>query len=872
MALLVAPSLALAVNKNGKKYFKEGVHFELTEKWDQAAEQFALALNEEPGNAEYVVHYRRSLIKASIMFMDRGAHFEESKDWSSAYQAYRQAYSYDPSNEAARGKMKIMLDKQGIPNDNGTPIPKDQAEKQASDMGRVVSFNGEDLRPIPGKRKTPPPKSDISFQKGTSVRQVVQSLAKTLKLNVLFDDAYTDKQLKENFTLEGVTTARALDLFLLTNKLFYTQADVRTIILAQDTPQNRLRYQEMFVKTFYIRNGELNDIRTMIGTQVGTKNIAPIKNLNALVVRDTAPNLQLIESLINSVDKTPSEVLVDVNMYEIAHNDLLQIGNQFVANSTGGPSLTNFGGFFGPKSVTTDPIRDAAGNIIQAATTKAIYGGLTALVGPGMAIAVPASQLSALQTKGRSKLIARSQVRAFEGEETETKVGQSVPVQTAQLPYYSTGTPTTATPGNGNNNNNLNNNLLNPFGNTGYPQIQYKDVGLVIKMKPKVSTSGDVQLKMHIESTGVQSLDTLTPIFTQRSMDGVAQTKDGQTEMIAGILQTTEDNSASGLPLIGLIPILGNFFTTPTHKTQQNDIIVTVTPHILRSATFTDSDRSASPNGDSATQGARVSLQEIVDRYEQYESVTEAANREREVALRETAAPPKTQTNSPPANVNVIDRSPKPNQPPPEPVPATSVLPSNDRQPTSGLINKSTTTNPATNATRTTNSNAELKDPGEEGDNQGDDQQEQALSGPVQLLVRTSVSQAKIGQTVVVAVYANGNSDLMRAKVVLDYNADVLKLTQVRDGGLFRTGGLNPDLNSSDGTGGQVVATIARPPDAKPVRANAQLLIFIFEAVAVGNSDLVINPGTEIIAAAGAPVPVSSVPAKVAIIGQEENK
>jgi len=112
----------------------------------------------------------------------------------------------------------------------------------------------------------------------------------------------------------------------------------------------------------------------------------------------------------------------------------------------------------------------------------------------------------------------------------------------------------------------------------------------------------------------------------------------------------------------------------------------------------------------------------------------------------------------------------------------------------------------------------------------------------------------------------------MRAKVVLDYNQDVLKLQQVRDGGLFRTGGLNPELNANDGAGGQAVATISRPPDAKPVRANAQLLIFIFEAIAVGNSDLVINPGTEIIAAAGAPVQVSGVPAKVAIIGSEDNK
>ena len=229
IGLLASPGMAFT--KNGKKYFKEGLKLETAEKWDMAAEQFALALNEEPGNAEYVVNYRRCLTKASSMYMDRGAHFEESRDWTSAYQAYREAYSYDPSNEAAKGKMRKMLDLQGIPNNNGTPITKEEHEKQVADHGMIVSYDGGNLRPIPGKVKSSPTKSDISFQKGISVRQVVTSLAKTLKLNIIFDDAYQDKQLKESFALDGVTTAHALDLFLLTNKLFYTQADVRTIIL-----------------------------------------------------------------------------------------------------------------------------------------------------------------------------------------------------------------------------------------------------------------------------------------------------------------------------------------------------------------------------------------------------------------------------------------------------------------------------------------------------------------------------------------------------------------------------------------------------------------------------------------------------------------
>ena len=131
--------------------------------------------------------------------------------------------------------------------------------------------------------------------------------------------------------------------------------------------------------------------------------------------------------------------------------------------------------------------------------------------------------------------------------------------------------------------------------------------------------------------------------------------------------------------------------------------------------------------------------------------------------------------------------------------------------------------------------------------------------------MRNNVSQAKVGQTVIVAVYANGASDLMRAKVVMNYDPDVVKLTQVRDGGLFRMGGLNTGLNSNDNNG-QAVAVIARPPDAKPVRANGKLLIFIFEVTGQGNCDLSIDGSTEIIAAAGSPVQVNSVPAKLTVV------
>jgi len=203
LIVLLVLGPAVANGKNGKKYFKEGLRLELSQKWDQAAEQYALALNEEPGNPEYQVHYRRSLVKASLAFMDLGRHFEESRDWASAYKAYVQAYSYDPSNEEAKNRMKLMLDTQDISNNAKTVLVAYGAGKT------IMTSDGQKAHPDPRKPKVVLPPSDVAFQKGTQIRQVIQSLARSLNLNVLFDEAFKDFPLKDTFELRGETAARA---------------------------------------------------------------------------------------------------------------------------------------------------------------------------------------------------------------------------------------------------------------------------------------------------------------------------------------------------------------------------------------------------------------------------------------------------------------------------------------------------------------------------------------------------------------------------------------------------------------------------------------------------------------------------------------
>jgi len=821
--LLIGPTAA--IGKNGKKYFKEGQRLELSEKWDQAAEQFALALNEEPGNQEYQVHYRRSLVRASLAFMDMGRRFEESDDWSSAYKAYLQSYSYDSANEQAKIRMKIILDTKGIKNSNGIPMSKEFVEKANSESKIITTSDGSRARPDTRKPKVVLPPSDVSFQKGTQIRQVIQSLARSLNLNVIFDEAFKDFPLKDSFELRGETAARALDLLLLTNKLFYAQMGIRTIVVSNDAAPNRQRYQDMFVKTFYVRNADIAEVTRVIQAQLGTKAIGTAKNLNAIIVRETAPNMQVIESILSALDKSPAEVIIDVNMYEVAHTDMLQIGNQFATDGTNIPTLPAIGQLFAPRSVaTTNPTTGQTNP-----TPGALVGSLTRLIGPNIAIGVPPSTISFLQNSGHSKLLHSTQMRAFENEDAETKVGERIPIQTAQIPVYST-TPVNTTTQSGTTPNTPTS-LLGPLG-TSYPQIQYEDIGLVIKMTPKITTSGDVHLKMSIVSTGVQNTNTLTPTITQRSMTGTAQIRDGQTSLIAGVLENSTDIARSGMPFVGWLPIIGYLFTTPTRRSNQTDIVVTVTPHIIRSAGITTSDTSAVGSGNMVENGARVSIEEIIDTANNY--INEKSDNYKEVANTDRLfAPQSKQTAGNVETKRVANKSPDDL---PEPIPLTAGAQESNEKTVS--------------ATRPSSTN-EL-----DGSDTTDD-----LNGPVSLIVRSGVPQTRVGQRIAVGIIASGPADLKNAKLTLNYNPGVLTFNSVSDGGLFRQGGVIPDLKQAVSSG-QVSVEIARPDEAKGVRANGQLFVFYFDVTGFGDCELTID-NAQLVSPGGHPLQVSTTPFKI---------
>lgn len=581
VCLLALPITALA--KKGEKNFKAGMKYEAAQQWEKAAQEFTLAVAADPSSVEYQLHFRRASFNASQAFMQQGRALAEQRDFLGAYNAFRQAYGYDPVNELAVTEMDRMLRLQGVKDGtNGT-------------NGRNGTANGDEgtLSPTSAQEPALPPARTeqlrvISYS--GDLKAFIRSLAEQLNLNVVFDRQSFAQPRNIDINLRDVTTSQALDYIFLQEGMFFQKLSRRTILVADQT--RRPQYQQLVLRTFYLANSEPDKVKSLVGQaippSVGRPQTIVVadKDTNSLTVRDTAENVRLIGELIQSIDKDRAEVVMDVNIYEVSRSDLMQFGNQLGTET----SLLNLGG-------------------IQKGFS--VLGGGASTVGLpvslGTALIFPASTFAALQTRNRTKLIASTQVHAFNGEESTARIGQRVPVQTAQA--YPFGIQTGTGAGSG----------TNAFPTGGFPVINYEPTGLTLKFTPQVFPNQDVQVKMSIESKDVLGAGTLTPTFTERTITGTARVQNNRTMMLASVSQEVQSNGRKGLPLLGLIPILGRLFTAPTKDNRQIDIVIAVTPRVLRAPAVTPRDEEMRPSGtlQSPTTGSLEAMLRDADREDQ---------------------------------------------------------------------------------------------------------------------------------------------------------------------------------------------------------------------------------------------------------------
>ena len=562
---LMSPITVLAAG-DGKKHFKVGMKHEVSEEWDKAAEEFALAIVADPKNPEYRLHYQRALFNASQMYMKRGTALANEKDYAGGYLAFRRAYGFDPTNELAKSEMNRMLRLQQALQNGENP----DGRKDGNGGVKLVKTG------YPGRNGVPdvqvPQKleklRDVPFPGGVDLQFLIKELAKDLDLNVLFEGESfrpTGGPRTIKIELKNVTAAKALDYIFLQENLFFQKVGPRTILVAQTA--RRGNFQQLVLRTFYLANASPKDVakivQTAIPAQPGRTPTIVLTDdaTNSLTIRDTEENIRLMAKLISSLDKDRAEVVMDVAIYEVNKTDLLKFGAQ-LGDET---SLVTLGG-------STRGLIGLGGtdNYSQPVATGVNY--LARAFGAGLVI--PSINLQAFQKKGNTKLVASTQIHAFNNEDSSARIGQRVPVKTATFQT-------------GNNNNN---------GGVVSDVINYEQVGLTLKFKPIVFPNQDVQVAMEIESKDV--IDPgLTPRFTERTIKGTARIQNNKTLLLASVAQNNESNGRQGLPLLGLIPILGRLFTAPTRDNSQVDIVIAVTPRVIRAPAILPEDEIERPTG-----------------------------------------------------------------------------------------------------------------------------------------------------------------------------------------------------------------------------------------------------------------------------------
>jgi general secretion pathway protein D len=560
---MLSPVSALAL-VDGKKHFREGMRFEVAEQWDKAVEEFALAVADNPKNPEFRLHLARSLFNASQMFMKKGTTSAREKDFESAYISFRRAYAYDPTNELAKSEMERMVRLQKDVLD-GQGDKKDGIGKVKLVQTGFAPKGGTSAPQIPQRLEK---LRDLPFPSGVDLQFIIKELARDLDLNVLFDVESFRAPRKTNIELRNVTAARALDYIFLQEGLFFQKVGPRTILIA--TQAQRQKFQQLVLRTFYLANASPKDVakvvQTAIPAQPGRSQTIVLTDdaTNSVTIRDTEENIRLIGKLIDSLDKDRAEVVMDVAIYEVNKTDLMQLGNQIGDNS----QLTNLGG-------TTRGVVGLGGNTLYGTIGQTAATAIASAFGAG--IVLPTSNLQAFQSRGNTKLIASTQIHAFNNEDSSARIGQRVPVQSAQ---YITGATNT-------NGSGITANVVN-----------YEQTGLTLKFKPLVFPNQDVQVAMEIESKDVGAGGTIqNPIFTERTIKGTARIQNNKTLLLASVAQGSEINSRNGIPLLGLIPVLGRLFSTPAKNNSHVDIVIAVTPRVIRAPAILPEDEVERPTG-----------------------------------------------------------------------------------------------------------------------------------------------------------------------------------------------------------------------------------------------------------------------------------
>jgi general secretion pathway protein D len=407
---------------------------------------------------------------------------------------------------------------------------------------------------IERSRSMPPPGLDLptdlklpgslTFRDAPS-RDVYTALARIAGISVVFDPQFRDQPV--TIDLKSAEFEDALNSVSAGTRSFYRVTAPRTLMIIPDTPAKRREYEEEVVRTFYLSNADLKETIDLLRIVIDARRIAPIVATNAITIKDTPERVAAAARVISAIDKARPEVIIDVELLEVDRTRLREFGLQFA--SPGSPGID------GSADVNRDgfTLRD-----LRSLTQSDIF--LTNL--PGLYYRL-------LKTDNNTRILANPQLRTSEGMSAQARFGERVPVPVTTFAPIATG--------------GVNQQPITSF--------NYENIGVNIDITPRTHHNDEVSLALkvsvsNISGTGFGDL----PTFGNREVSTVIRLRDGETNMLAGLIRDDERRVLEGVPGLSDLPLVGRLFAFNRKETQETDIVLTLTPRIIRVLELTESD------------------------------------------------------------------------------------------------------------------------------------------------------------------------------------------------------------------------------------------------------------------------------------------
>lgn len=502
--------------------------------WDVAVAEYSRALTSDPNNAE--IKLKLSMVK---VFASRW-HYEEAQrrlkedKLQEAVMELALATDLDPENRTAAleyERVQKLIE-------NRTPIVKPDVpvERPMSELPSVALQ--PEFNPRPGVS------IELKF-KDTSLKEVLQTLGKLGDVNVLFDKDFKDMPV--SFDFHNTTFIQALDTVLTSSHNFYKIIGKNTIMIAPDNPQKRAEYEETVSRTFFLSNAEVEEIARTLRNVLGIQMIATNVRLNSVTVKDRITRVIAAEKIVQQLDKSKPEVVVDVEILEINRSRLQEYGLRIHSPGNSGIDTT----------LSTEPekLRLEPGPIVSRSNFFITN--------------FPQATLRLLKSTSDTKLLANLPLRTVVGETGRVRFGNQVPVpQTTFAPIATGG---------------VNQQPITSF--------IYRDVGINIDITPRVHRNGDVTLEVIIESSAISGSGFGNlPQFSTSRVEKTIRLQEGETNIIAGLIRDEERVSLQGIPGLADIPILGKLFSSNEKEVKETDVVLALSPHIIRGLAITPDD------------------------------------------------------------------------------------------------------------------------------------------------------------------------------------------------------------------------------------------------------------------------------------------